>query len=90
MAQKRYRVGIMESGRRWPDSAIPKSNWDITKYLWQRELEMYGLQRPTYLDDVLVLHGSGVGAGSHVAARDARWLCFSHGVRPVMTVETDP
>jgi hypothetical protein len=33
--EKGYRVGVMESGRRWPDSAIPKSNWDITKYLWQ-------------------------------------------------------
>jgi cholesterol oxidase len=64
--EKGYRVGIMESGRRWPDSAIPKSNWDITKYLWQPELEMYGLQRLTYLDNVLVLHGAGVGGGSHV------------------------
>ena len=64
--EKGYRVGVMESGRRWPDSAIPKSNWDITKYLWQPELEMYGLQRLTYLDDVLVLHGAGVGGGSHV------------------------
>jgi cholesterol oxidase len=64
--EKGYSVGIMESGRRWPDSAIPKSNWDITKYLWQPELEMYGLQRLTYLDDVLVLHGAGVGGGSHV------------------------
>ena len=59
------RVGVMESGRRWPDSAIPKSNWDITRYLWQPEAEMYGLQRLTYLDDVLVLHGAGVGGGSH-------------------------
>ena len=64
--EKGYRVGVMESGRRWPDSAIPKSNWDITKYLWQPELEMYGIQRLTYLDDVLVLHGAGVGGGSHV------------------------
>jgi cholesterol oxidase len=62
---KGCRVGVMESGRRWPDSAIPKSNWDITEYRWQPELEMYGIQRLTYLDDVLVLHGSGVGGGSH-------------------------
>jgi cholesterol oxidase len=64
--EKGYRVGVMESGRRWPDSAIPKSNWDITKYLWQPELEMFGIQRLTYLDDVLVLRGAGVGGGSHV------------------------
>jgi hypothetical protein len=29
-AEKGYRVGVMESGRRWSDSAIPKSKWDIT------------------------------------------------------------
>ncbi|MDM0068825.1 GMC family oxidoreductase [Variovorax sp. J31P207] len=64
--EKGYRVGVMEAGRRWPDSAIPKTNWDIRKYLWQPEAEMYGLQRLSFLDDVLVLHGAGVGGGSHV------------------------
>jgi choline dehydrogenase-like flavoprotein len=34
--EKGYRVGVLESRRRWPDDAIPKSNWDITRYLWQR------------------------------------------------------
>jgi cholesterol oxidase len=63
--EKGYQIGVMEAGRRWPYDAIPKSNWDITKYLWQPELEMYGLHRLTYLDDVLVLHGAGVGGGSH-------------------------
>jgi cholesterol oxidase len=28
--EKGYHVGVLESGRRWPDDAIPKSNWDIT------------------------------------------------------------
>jgi len=27
---------------------------------------MYGLKRLSFLDDVLVLHGAGVGGGSHV------------------------
>ena len=62
--EKGYSVGVMESGKRWPDSEIPNSSWDITKFLWQPDAEMFGIQRMTYLDDVLVLHGAGVGGGS--------------------------
>ena len=65
-AEKGYRVGVMEAGRRWKDEDIPKTNWDLKHYLWQPEAEMYGIQRIEYLDDVLVLCGAGVGGGSHV------------------------
>jgi cholesterol oxidase len=65
-AEKGYRVGVMESGKRWNDEYIPKTNWNLTHFLWQPEIEMYGIQRMEYLDDVLVLSGAGVGGGSHV------------------------
>jgi cholesterol oxidase len=65
-AEKGYRVGVMESGKRWNDEDIPKTNWNLTHFLWQPEIEMYGIQRMEYLDDVLVLSGAGVGGGSHV------------------------
>jgi cholesterol oxidase len=64
--EKGYRVGVMESGRRWRDEDIPKTNWNLAHYLWQPEAEMYGIQRIEPLDDVLVLSGAGVGGGSHV------------------------
>jgi cholesterol oxidase len=63
--EKGYRVAVLESGRRWPDEEIPKSSWDIRKFAWQPEAEMYGIQRIEFLDDVLVLCGAGVGGGSH-------------------------
>jgi choline dehydrogenase-like flavoprotein len=28
-AENGYRVGVMESGRRWPDEDIPKTQWDL-------------------------------------------------------------
>ena len=28
-AEKGYRVGVMESGSRWPDEKIPKTQWDL-------------------------------------------------------------
>jgi cholesterol oxidase len=64
--EKGYRVGVMESGKRWRDEDIPHTSWDIRKFAWQPEVEMYGIQRMEFLDDVLVLCGAGVGGGSHV------------------------
>ncbi len=31
-AEKGYRVGVMESGRRWKDADIPKTQWDLPGY----------------------------------------------------------
>jgi cholesterol oxidase len=66
--EKGYRVGVMESGRRWNDEDIPKSQWHLPGFLWFPGAELYGIQRVEYLDDVLVLCGAGVGGGSHVYA----------------------
>ena len=65
-AEKGYRVGVMESGRRWKDEDIPKTQWNLPDFLWFPAAELYGIQRMEYLDDVLVLSGAGVGGGSHV------------------------
>ena len=54
-AEKGYRVGVMEAGRRWKDEDIPKTQWDLPHFLWFPAAEMYGIQRIEYLDDVLVL-----------------------------------
>ena len=67
-AEKGYRVGVMESGRRWNDEDIPKTQWDLPHFLWMPAAELYGIQRIEYLDDVLILSGAGVGGGSHVYA----------------------
>jgi cholesterol oxidase len=64
--EKGYRVGVLESGKRWPDDHIPKTSWDVRNFVWQPEAEMFGIQRMEFLDDVLVLCGAGVGGGSHV------------------------
>src|SRR6201988_2024008 len=67
-AEKGYRVGVMEAGRRWKDEDLPKTMWDQPHFLWLPAAGMYGIQRMEYLDDVLVLSGAGVGGGSHVYA----------------------
>ena len=65
-SEKGYRVAVMEAGRRWKDEDIPKTQWDLSHFLWMPAAEMYGIQRMEYLDDVLILSGAGVGGGSHV------------------------
>lgn len=65
-AEKGYRVGVLEAGRRWKDEDIPKTQWDLPRFLWFPAAELYGIQRIEYLDDVLILCGAGVGGGSHV------------------------
>ena len=64
--EKGYKVGVLESGKRWLDEDIPNTNWDLRRFVWQPEAEMFGIQRMEFLDDVLVLCGAGVGGGSHV------------------------
>ena len=64
--EKGYKVGVLEAGKRWLDEDIPTTSWDIRKFVWQPEAEMFGMQRMEFLDDVLVLSGAGVGGGSHV------------------------
>ena len=44
-AEKGYRVGVMESGKRWPDEDIPKSQWHLPGFLWFPAAELYGIQR---------------------------------------------
>jgi len=64
--EKGYKVAVLEAGRRWRDEDVAHTSWDLRKFLWQPEAEMYGIQRVEFLDDVLVLCGAGVGGGSHV------------------------
>jgi cholesterol oxidase len=64
LAEKGYKVAILEAGRRFTDDQLPKTSWRLRKYLWAPWLGCYGLQRIHLLPDVLVMAGAGVGGGS--------------------------
>ncbi|MBK8011346.1 MAG: GMC family oxidoreductase [Deltaproteobacteria bacterium] len=68
LAEKGYRVLVLESGKRWTAEDFPKSNWNLRKFLWLPKLALHGFFRMKLLDDVLVLGGAGVGGGSLVYA----------------------
>jgi cholesterol oxidase len=64
LAEKGYRVGLIESGRRVTDADMPRSTWDLRRYFWAPRLGMRGIFRLTIFRDVAVVSGSGVGGGS--------------------------
>ena len=68
LAEKGYKVCVIESGKRWRSTDFPKTNWEIWKFLWAPAISCYGIQRIHLLNDVLILGGSGVGGGSLVYA----------------------
>jgi cholesterol oxidase len=68
LAEKGYRVGVLEAGRRFSDDELPTTSWKVRDYLFNPALGCYGLLRMTLLKDVLVLTGAGVGGGSLVYA----------------------
>jgi cholesterol oxidase len=64
LAEKGYRVHVVESGRRFRDEDFAKTSWDLRRYLWAPKLKCFGVQRVHRLPDVMILAGAGVGGGS--------------------------
>ncbi|MDF2975885.1 MAG: cholesterol oxidase [Actinomycetospora sp.] len=68
LAEKGYRVGVLEAGRRFADHEFPATSWQLRDYLWAPWARCFGIFRVSPLRDVLVLSGAGVGGGSLVYA----------------------
>lgn len=68
LAEKGYKVGLLECGRRYEDDTLPKSFWNIAKVLWAPWLKFFGILRISNFKHLTVLSGSSVGGGSHVYA----------------------
>ncbi|WP_149561818.1 GMC family oxidoreductase [Streptomyces cacaoi] len=64
LAEKGYRVGVLEAGRRFGRDELPRNSWDLKNYLWAPALGLYGIQRIHLLANVMVMAGAGVGGGS--------------------------
>jgi cholesterol oxidase len=64
LAEKGYRVAVLECGRRFEDHEYAKTTWDLRRYLWAPRLGCKGILRMTVFRDIAILSGSGVGGGS--------------------------
>jgi cholesterol oxidase len=64
LAEKGYRVAILECGRRYRDEDFAESTWNLRRYDWMPKLGLRGIFRMTAFKDVFIVSGSGVGGGS--------------------------
>jgi cholesterol oxidase len=64
LAEKGYRVLVVEAGRRWRPDQFPATNWESRSITWAPGLGLYGLQSLELLRHTLVARGVGVGGGS--------------------------
>ncbi|MVU77203.1 cholesterol oxidase [Nocardia sp. ET3-3] len=68
LAEKGYRVGVLEQGRRFDDSDFAERATQLRKYLWLPALGLHGILRLAPYRHATVLAGVGVGGGSLVYA----------------------
>ena len=64
LAEKGYRVAVLECGRRFRDEDFAESAWNLRRYFWMPKLGLRGVFRMTIFKDVFIVSGSGVGGGS--------------------------
>lgn len=68
LSEKGYSVLVIEKGKRWKANDFPKSDWQLSKYLWMPFIKFFGIQKLTFFNQVFVISGVGVGGGSLVYA----------------------
>jgi cholesterol oxidase len=64
LAEKGYRVAVLECGRRFEDEDFAESTWSFRRYYWMPKIGLRGIFRMTVFKDVFIVSGSGVGGGS--------------------------
>ena len=68
LAEKGYRVLVLEQGKWYRAEDFPKNNWHLNKWLWLPLLRWFGILKISVFRHVSVVSGCGVGGGSLVYA----------------------
>ena len=68
LAEKGYKVGVLECGRRYRDEDFARSTWQLRKFLWAPSVGLRGILRLSPFKDTFIASGAGVGGGSIVYA----------------------
>jgi cholesterol oxidase len=64
LAEKGYRVAVMEMGRRWTPENLPRTSWSLHRWFWRPRLALRGFFNMRFFRHVTILHGCAVGGGS--------------------------
>jgi len=68
LAEKGYRVLVLEKGKAYKAEDFPKTNWNFRKFFWAPLFKWFGFQKLSFFKEVFILSGVGVGGGSLVYA----------------------
>jgi len=68
LAEKGYKVLVIEKGKKYEVDDFPKSNWNLKKWIWLPSVGFYGIMKMTFYKHIGILSGTGVGGGSLVYA----------------------
>jgi cholesterol oxidase len=68
LAEKGYRVAVLETGRRLRDDDFAKTGWNLRRMFWLPALGLVGPTRISIFKDIFIASGAGVGGGSLVYA----------------------
>jgi len=64
LTEKGYRVAVMEMGRRWTPENLPRTSWQLWRWIWRPHLGLRGFFNIRPFRHVMILHGCAVGGGS--------------------------
>ena len=64
LAEKGYKVAVMEMGRRWTPDSLPRTSWSIHRWLWRPKLGLRGFFNIQFFNHATIFHGCAVGGGS--------------------------
>jgi cholesterol oxidase len=68
LAEKGYKVLLIEKGKWKSATDFPKTNWNLRKWMWFPSLGWHGIFKMTFFRHLSVISGVGVGGGSLVYA----------------------
>lgn len=81
LAEKGYRVLLLERGRRWRDEDFTTTGWNLRRMFWAPLAGLVGPTRIAVFKDIFIGCGSGVGGGSLIYANTlyrAKPAFFAH------------
>jgi len=64
LAEKGYRVAVLEMGKRWTEKDFPKTTWNLWRWIWRPGLKLFGFYNMRPFKHVMILCGNAVGGGS--------------------------
>jgi cholesterol oxidase len=64
LAEKGYRVAVIEMGRRWAPQSFPRTSWSIHRWIWRPGFGLRGFFNMRLFRHATIFHGCAVGGGS--------------------------